>query len=150
MLLILQETDFANYVKEVIAKPKGEEDRARHKKNMVRAKRIIADSIKDHLIPHVSSLKTPKEVFDALTKLYEGKNINRKIILRTQLKGVKMQNFESVQSYLTRVSQIKEQLEAIGDNVEEAGIVMTALIRLPRSWKSFFPEGSSPNSVDYT
>ena len=26
-----------------------------------RAKRIIADSIKDHLIPHVSSLKEPKE-----------------------------------------------------------------------------------------
>ena len=33
---------------------------------------------KDHLIPHVSSLKTPKEMFDSLTKLFEGKNINRK------------------------------------------------------------------------
>ena len=40
------------------------------------AKRIIADLIKDHLIPQVSSLKTPKEMFDALTNLFEGKNIN--------------------------------------------------------------------------
>ena len=38
-------------------------------------KRIIADSIKDHLIPQVCSLKTPKAMFDALTKLFEGKNI---------------------------------------------------------------------------
>ena len=52
------------------------------------AKSIIADSIKDHLIPHVSSLKTPKEMFDALTKLFEGKNINQKMTLRNQFKNV--------------------------------------------------------------
>ena len=39
---------------------------------------IIVDSIKDHIIPHVSSLNTPKEMFDSLTKLFEGKNINQK------------------------------------------------------------------------
>ena len=45
-------------------------------------KRIIADSIKDHLIPKVSSLKTPKAMFDSLIKLFEGKNINQKMTLR--------------------------------------------------------------------
>ena len=48
---------------------------------MVMEKRMIADSIKDHLIPQVSSLKTPKAMFDALTKLFEGKNINRNMTL---------------------------------------------------------------------
>ena len=57
---------------------------------MVMAKRIIDDSIKDHLIPQVSSLKTPKAMFDALTKLFEGKNINRKMTFRNQLKNVKI------------------------------------------------------------
>ena len=80
---------------------------------MIRAKMIIVDSIKDHLIPHVSSLKTPKEMFDALTKLYEGKNINRKMTLRIQLKNVKMQIPETIQSYFTRVNQIKGQIEAM-------------------------------------
>ena len=55
---------------------------------MVMAKRIIVDSIKDHLIPQVSSLKTPKAMFDALTKLFEGKNINWKMTLRNQVKNV--------------------------------------------------------------
>ena len=50
--------------------------KALHKKNLVKAKRITVDSIKDHLIPQVSSLKTAKEMFDSLTKLFEGKNIN--------------------------------------------------------------------------
>ena len=69
----------------------GDEAKALHKKKLVMSKRIIVDSIKDHLIPHVSSLKTPKAMFDALTKLFEGKKINWKMTLRNQLKNVKIQ-----------------------------------------------------------
>ena len=57
--------------------------------------------------------------------------------LRTQLKNVKMQNSESIQSYFSRVSHIKEQIEAIGDSVEEAELVMTAMNGLPTSWDPF-------------
>jgi hypothetical protein len=35
------------------------------------------------------------------------------------------------------VSQIKEQLEAIGDTIEEAELVMTTLNGLPIYWESF-------------
>ena len=84
---------------------------------MVMEKRIIADSVKDHLIPQVSSLKTHKAMFDALTKLFEGKNINRKMTLRNQLKNVKIHNAKTIQYYFTRVSQIKEQLEDVDEEV---------------------------------
>ena len=87
--------------------------------------------------PMCHLLKTPKEVFDALTKLFEGKSINRKMILRNRLKNVKIQNSETMQSYFTRVAQIKEQLEAVEVKVEEGEIVMTTLNGLPRSWDSF-------------
>jgi hypothetical protein len=76
-------------------------------------------------------------MFDDLSRLYEGKNINQNMTLRTQLKNVKMQNSKTIQSYFTRVSQIKEQLEAIGDTVEEDELVMTTLNGLPKSWESF-------------
>ena len=59
------------------------------------------------------------EIFDALTKLYERNNINQKMTFKTQLKNVMLQNSETIQSYFTRVSQIKEQLEVIGDQIEE-------------------------------
>ena len=96
-----------SYINEDIPFPEGNEAKALHKKNLVMEKRIIDDSIKDHLIPQVSSLKTPEAMFDVLTKLFEGKNINRKMTLRNQLKNVKIQNEETIQSYFTRVSQIK-------------------------------------------
>jgi len=57
--------------------------------------------------------------------------------LRSQLKNVKMEKEESMQSYFSRVSQIKEQLEAIGDKVEDAEVLMTTMNGLPRHWDSF-------------
>ena len=125
------------YISKEFIESWGDEAKATHKKNLVKAKRIIADSIKDHLIPHVSSLKTPKEVFNALTKLFEGNNINWKMALRNQLNNVKIHTSDTMQSYFTRVAQIKEQLEVVEENVEEGEIVMTTLNGLPRSWDSF-------------
>ena len=71
-------------------------------------------------------------MFDSLTKLFEGKNINQKMNLRNQLKNVKIQNAETIPSYFTRVSQIKEQLEAVDKEVENTEIVMTTLNGLHR------------------
>ena len=105
VLFILEEHELENYIKEEVVEPEEDEYKVRHKKSMIKANRIIAKSIKDHLIPHVSSLKTPKEMFDALAKLFEGKNITQKMTLRTQLKNVKMQFLETIQSHFTRVSQ---------------------------------------------
>ena len=93
-----------SYINEEVLVLEGDEAKALHKKKLVMSKRIIANSIKDHLIPHVSSLKTPKDMFDSLTKLFEGKNINRKMTLRNQLKNVKIQNAETIQYYFIRVS----------------------------------------------
>ena len=78
-----------SYISEEVPVLEGYEAKDLHKKKLVMAKRIIVDSIKGHLIPQVSSLKTPKEMFDALTKLFEGKNINRKTTLRKPIEECK-------------------------------------------------------------
>ena len=51
-----------------------------HKENLVKAKKIMVDSVTDQLVPQVSSLKTPM----MFTKLLEGKNINQNMTLRNQ------------------------------------------------------------------
>ena len=76
-------------------------------------------------------------MFDSLTKLFEGKNINQNMTLRKQLKNVKIQNAETIQSYFTRVSQIKEQLEAVKEEVNNAEVVIATLNGRPGSWNSF-------------
>ena len=48
-----------------------------------------------------------------------------------------MHNSETIHSYFSRVNQIKEQIEAIGDIVNGEEMVMTTLNGLPRSWDAF-------------
>ena len=48
-----------------------------------------------------------------------------------------LHNSETIQSYFRRVSQIKEKLESVEENIEEGEIVITTLNGLPRSWDSF-------------
>ena len=76
-------------------------------------------------------------MFDSLSKLYERKNINRKMNLRTQLKNTKMQKGEMIQEYFSRISEIKEQLKAIGDTIDEEKFVITTLNGLARPWDAF-------------
>jgi hypothetical protein len=57
--------------------------------------------------------------------------------LRTQLKSTRMQKGETIQEYFSRISQFKEQLEAIGDTLDEDEIIMTTLNGLTRPWDAF-------------
>jgi hypothetical protein len=67
IVLILEENDLARFIKENVPELADAAAKTKHQKDTVRAKIIIADSIKDHLIPQMASKKTPKEMFDALT-----------------------------------------------------------------------------------
>ena len=53
------------------------------------------------------------------------------------MKRLLLASNKTIQSYFTRVSQIKEKLEAVDDEVENSEIVMTTLNGLPRTWDSF-------------
>jgi hypothetical protein len=132
----------------MLPEPEDEEAKAKFKKNEVKAKRILIDSIKDHLIPNVSELKTPKEMFDALTRLYESKNTSRKLTLRHQLRNVTMNKSETVVNYFMKISQIKDQLAATGDPEEDVEFVTTTLNGFPPSWDPFV-EGDCPSLTSY-
>ena len=88
--LIFIEDGLEKYIEDEIAEPTEVEAKHKHEQDLVKEMRIIVDSIKYHLIPRVSYKKTPKQMYDALSRMYEGKNINKKMNLRTQLKGTKM------------------------------------------------------------
>ena len=109
-MLILEDNDLEGFIKGEVAKLEGDEAKAKHKKDMIKSKRIIVDSIKYYLIPQVYSRSTPKKMFDALFNLFEGRNINRKMTLRNQLKSVKVQKSETMhtsQDYLKSRSNWK-------------------------------------------
>ena len=53
--LIIRENDLNKYIKDEVAEPEEDEAKEKHQKDLIKEMRVIAYSIKYHLIPEVSS-----------------------------------------------------------------------------------------------
>jgi hypothetical protein len=85
----------------------------------INAMSIIVDSIKDHLIPYISHLDSFKKMYDALTNLFSVRNIGQVMSLKNELRDMKMNDDDNITSYFVRISQLRDQLEAIEEIISE-------------------------------
>ena len=106
-------------------------------KKDIKARRIILDAVKDHEIPHISSKTCAYQMWDALTSLFQSSNENRKMVLRENLKCVKMAKAESVTSYLTRISQVRDELAVVGEVIFDTELVRTTVNGVAKPWVIF-------------
>ena len=83
--------------------------------------------MKDHVFPHVRGKDNAFEVWAALTSLYQNSNENRKMAVRDKLKTIRMKGSESVVAYLSRFTNVRDELAAIGDTVADTELVRIAL-----------------------
>jgi len=87
---------------------------------------------------HIFENKTIKDMWDAyLTKLYHSDNQNRKMALRDKPHSTNMYKGEGVTSYLTRLTQIRDNMTTIGDVVPESEVVCIALNGFKKHWDVF-------------
>ena len=87
-----------------------------NKKN-AKAKRLILDGVKDHVIPHVRGKTYAHEMWTALTSLYQSSNENRKMVLRERLKAIKMAKTDSATTYLTKITSVRDELVVVGETI---------------------------------
>ena len=55
-----------------------------------------------------------------MTNVYQSSNENRKMVLREKLKSIRMNKGENMVSYLTRITQVRDELGAVGERVLDA------------------------------
>ena len=89
VLNLLEENDLDDYVTRFILEPIDDNGKVAYKKNQAKAKRILFESMKDHLIPIISHLNTAKECYDALIGLFETKNTSWKRALKNKLRDAR-------------------------------------------------------------
>lgn len=70
IVLLLEESELWEIVEQTVSVPTDPVLLAEFKKKNVRAKRIILDSVKDHIIPHVVGKDYAYEMWESLGNLY--------------------------------------------------------------------------------
>ena len=127
------------HVKGFITKPRKEDAQAlaKYMKGEVRAQRILIESIKDPLIPYVYKLETSKEIYDKLVELYSVSTAGEVISLRKELYKLKMSREDGITSYFMRISEIRDQLQYLGEVMSDREMTTVVLNVLPEEWGNF-------------
>ena len=66
-------------------------------------------------------------MWDALVNLYKSRTHNNKMMLSKKLHNTRMAKGESVASYLTKVTQVRDKMAVVGENVPKSNLVCIAL-----------------------
>jgi hypothetical protein len=103
----------------------------------INAMSIIVDSIKYHLIPYISHLDSSKKMYDALKNIFSVRNIGQVMSLKNELCDMKMNDDDSITSYFVKISQLRDQLQAIEEITSEKELVNIVLNGLPKTWDAF-------------
>ena len=86
----------------------------KHKKGKLKAKQIITDSLQDNLLYYVGNLRRSKDMYDKIVGIYEVNNLNEITSFKYQLKDTKMNKGDFLQSYIMRISHLRDQLQRVG------------------------------------
>jgi hypothetical protein len=135
MVLLLEEKGLWEIAKGKFVLPADPTQQPDFLKKDVKARRIIVDGVKDHIIPHLSGKETAKEMWDAQVNLYQSDNQSRKMLLREKLRSMKMAKGELVVTYLTKFTQIRDEMEVVGEAMDKTELVRKALNGITKQWE---------------
>jgi hypothetical protein len=133
----LHQHDLEQYVTTMMEEPTSNASRAAFRKSQAKAKRIIFDSVKDSIMPTMTSLMTAKDCMDTLVNLYEKQAPSQKRTLKHKLKYLKMEKGESVASFCSKIAQIRDQLLATSATMDDDDLLQAIFDGLPSSWETF-------------
>jgi hypothetical protein len=91
-----------------------DEEKEERKEDDVKARKIIIYLVSDHLMPHISNMKTTYEMYEALNNMFETKNTLRDLTLKGQLQNIKMTKGDIVATFFMKMFEIKDHLAVIG------------------------------------
>jgi hypothetical protein len=82
-------------------------------------------------------MKTTYEMYDALKKMFERNNTNITLTLKHQLQNIKMTKADTISTFFMNISEIRDQLGAIGETTTDKELVMITRNALLRHWEPF-------------
>ena len=136
-MIVLRELELEELIEENKSMLENDPDKTTWKRSNDKALKIIIDLVKDHIIPPIEYLKTIFEMFSTIKNTFKINNISRLLTLKQDLLYVKMNNGETIMSYFLRISELKDQLATIGNEVDDKKLSIIALKGLPLSWETF-------------
>jgi hypothetical protein len=76
-------------------------------------------------------------MWKVFTDLFQNNNDHRKLALKDKLQKIKMEKGDTIQKYLTKFVQCRDDLGSVGIIAVFDDLVSLALLGIPKSWHSY-------------
>jgi hypothetical protein len=133
----LEEDDLLSVMQKTLPETVTDEEKEIRREEDVKARKILIYSVRDHPLPRIANLKTTYEMYEALKYMFESDNTLRALTLKGQIQSTKLTKGDTVATFFMRISEIKEQLGAIGEIMSDRELVLSTLNNLPKHWEPF-------------
>ena len=139
MEAVLEDNGLKGYIDADVAKPDATytANIDAWKKKVAKARRILLEGVREHILSSLHGKSTPYEMWKVLTDLFQNSSDHRKLVLKDKLRKIKMEKGETIPKYLTKFVQCRDELGSVGITVVSDDLVSLALLRLPKSWHSY-------------
>lgn len=111
------------------------------------AKSIIALSVESSLFIHINKCNTALSMWECLRKLFEDRGMSRRITLLRKLLQVRLDDCESMQSYIDQVITNTEKLNGIGFEISDVWLGSILLAGLTEQYRPMIMSFEASNNL---
>ena len=115
---------------------------------------VINLLVKEPVIPYIAELTELEEVWRTLKNLFESQGNARRLLLKSRLHALQLEEGGSVFDMLKEVREITNQLAAIGECISDEDIIENILNSLLESYEGFVSSityrENAPSFVEFT
>lgn len=103
------------------------------KKCVARARRILLEGVRDHIVSSLHGKETPFSMWKTLKYLYQNRSDQRKLALKDKLQKIKCEKGNMISTYLNKLTTCRDELGSVGITTAAEDMVSLALLGLPKS-----------------
>ena len=103
------------------------------KKCVARARMILLEGVRDHIVSSLHGKDTPYSMWKTLKDLYQNNSNQRKLTLKDKLRRIKMENCNTISTYLNKLTTCIDELSIVGIITADDDMESLALLGLPKS-----------------
>jgi len=133
MEAVLEDNDLKDFIDQEVQKLIDATQLAEWKKCVARARRILLEGVRDHIVSSLHGKGTPFSMWKTLKDLYQNNCDQRKLALKEKLRKIKCEKGDTISTFLNKLTTCRDELASVRVVTADDNMVSLALLDLPKS-----------------
>ena len=133
MEAVLEDNGLKDFIDQEVPKPNDAIELAEWKECVARARRILLEGVRDHIVSSLHGKETPFSMWKTLQDLYQNNNDQRMLALKDKLGKIKCEKGDTISTYMNKLTTCRDELGSVGITTADDDMVSLALLGLLKS-----------------